>query len=303
MPWVPVFHGGPALAPSMAEPVLSSNGIALPNTSRYVGVLRESTLQDVDDGTASHHLVRDGYVLIKGALPRDEVLTVRESYLSLFPPELFRDGDLRCGAYSGRMPDDLPPHGINGHPAHQFVRSRVFLEFADRPVLRRIAEALLNGPVERVQRTPLRHFIHSRPTASRAHTDGDYIVGDAHEVVTLWLPIGDCPIEAGALVYLEDSHHEASLAPIRRGAAPTDRPQDRRPITHDLKWLADVTGKRWLMTNFEAGDVIAHTAGIVHASLDPASDMMRISTDIRFIRSGSTCDPRWAQDWSADDGY
>jgi len=49
--------------------------------------------------------------------------------------------------------------------------------------------------------------------------------------------------------------------------------------------------------------VIAHTPDIVHASLDPMRDMMRISTDIRFIKTDSTCDPRWKQYWSADDGY
>jgi hypothetical protein len=40
----------------------------------------------------------------------------------------------------------------------------------------------------------------------------------------------------------------------------------------------------------------------VHASLDTVSDVMRLSTDIRFQRTQAPVDPRWTVDWAADDG-
>ena len=82
------------------------------------------------------------------------------------------------------------------------------------------------------------------------------------------------------------------------------RVHDNRPLTHDLKWIADTTGRKWLATDYAAGDIVIHSPAIVHASTDPSgTDYMRVSTDIRFRRAGSIADPRWASDWSADDGY
>lgn len=282
---------------------LSSNGVQLPDDTRYVGSLVSSSLDDLTTGVASRRYENDGYVLLRNAIDRDVVLDLREAYLSLFPAEFVKDGDYRRGEFSGRLPQGLPQHGLAGHPAYDFVRGEAFREFADRPVLARIAETLLGGPVERIRRTPLRHFFSARRAASRAHVDGTYISGGTDGVVTLWIPLGDCPAEAGGLVYLERSHRDVSIDEIARLKAPTNRPGDKRPITHDLKWMSKVTQRRWLTADYRAGDVIAHPPTIVHASLDPSVDLMRVSTDIRFVRAGSACDPRWQEYWSADDGY
>ena len=287
----------------MSDRLLSSNGIPLPDNDRYVGPLSEASLTELETGAARERLERDGYVLLRGLLPREQVLDMREEYLKLFPADFVQDGDFRAGLYSGHMPEGLPRHGVDGHPAHDFVRGETFQRFADQPILHELSEALLGGPAKRIQRTPLRHFYKDQKTASRAHIDGSYIAGTPENILTLWVPLGDCPADVGGLVYLEDSHRDVSLADLRNSETPTDRPNDRRPITHDLKWMSDVTKKRWLVTDYQAGDVIAHTPDIVHASLDPMRDMMRISTDIRFIKTDSTCDPRWKQYWSADDGY
>lgn len=283
--------------------MLSSNGMTLPENGTYVGKLTESSLSDLGGDTLESRLERDGYVLFRGALPRELVLDLREAYFKLFPEDLVKNGDRRTGEFSGRMPEGLPRHGVAGHPAHDFVRSETFRSFADHPALKRIAEGLLGGPVERVRRTPMRHFMKGQQIASRAHVDRTYIAGEGNDVLTLWVPLGDCPVDAGGLTYLERSHHDVSLEEVSRDAAPTDRPDDRRPITHDLKWLSDATRRRWLLADYRAGDVVAHVPGIVHASLDPQSDLMRVSTDIRFIRQGTACDPRWLRDWSADDGH
>ena len=81
-----------------------------------------------------------------------------------------------------------------------------------------------------------------------------------------------------------------------------DRGDDVRPITHDLKWLADTTGHRWLTADFAAGDVVAHSPDIIHATLD-AVEGKRLSTDIRSRRVDGPRNLRWDKDWSSDDGY
>lgn len=287
--------GNPATA------MLTSNGSVIPYTSQYFGALRETTPAALSDIRARYH--DDGYVLLRGAVPAEKVWEMRAAYLGMFGPEMCKNGDTRRGAFAGKMPA-LPRHGVPGHPAHTFVRSETFRAFAGLPVFKDIAEAIFDDEAEQIRRTPLRHFIPGRKGASRAHLDRTYIDGVAADLITLWVPLGDCPVEGGALLYLEGSHKDAGLeAEMRKYDAPTDRAHDARPITHDLKWLSDRTGRRWLTTHFKAGDIVIHSPAIVHASTDTQIDMMRVSTDIRFRRKGVASDPRWHADWSADDGY
>ncbi|MBX7201231.1 MAG: phytanoyl-CoA dioxygenase family protein [Rhodospirillaceae bacterium] len=284
-----------------APATLTSNGSPIPYTSQYFGALRETTPAALSDIRARYN--DDGYVLLRGAVPAEKVWDIRSAYLDLFGPEMCKDGDTRRGEFAGRMPA-LPNHGLKGHPAHAFVRSEAFRAFTRLPVFKEIAEAIFGNEAEQIRRTPLRHFIPGRKGASRAHLDKTYIEGVPADLVTLWVPLGDCPVEAGALLYLDGSHKDAGLeADMRKYDAPTDRAHDTRPITHDLKWLSDKTGRRWLTTHFKAGDIVVHSPSIVHASTDTHVDMMRVSTDIRFQRKGAASDPRWHADWSADDGY
>jgi ectoine hydroxylase-related dioxygenase (phytanoyl-CoA dioxygenase family) len=264
--------------------------------------------QDVHNWRQNTDLVRrrfaeEGYVLIRGALDRDAVLDLRESYFSRFDSSLFADGTTpRDGIFSGVDPDGLAAYGTAGHPAYDLVRSAEFDAFSRTPELRSIAETILGGPAELLPRRILRHFQRSAQRASRAHVDFDYMNHGSDKVVTAWIPLGDCPIECGGLVYLERSHTipRAELEQLRDH---TDRPHDRRPISNDLGMTARVLGGRWLWANFQAGDVVLHSPHIVHASLDNMSDVMRLSADVRFRRRDAQPDERWNSDWSADDGF
>ena len=286
----------------MSIAALTSNGMELPQSLRYFSPLRESRLSMFADGSAQARFAEDGYLMLRGALPADTVVNVREAYFRLFDPRVLKNGDARRGEFSGYLPVGLPPHGTAGHPAHTFVRSEQFIAFRQLPVFRAISEALLGSPAKVVWRTPLRHFIRGSNTASRAHLDRTYLNCSIGSCVTIWVPLGDCPLQAGGLLYLEKSHERPAVEALARAFGPIDR-ADRRPLTHDLKWLADATGRRWLGADCDAGDVIVHSPTVVHASTDPMIDHMRVSTDIRFLREDAPDDPRWQRDWAADDGY
>jgi len=118
----------------------------------------------------------------------------------------------------------------------------------------------------------------------------------------MWLPIGDCPVAAGGLVYLEGSQHIPSADLDVLKSVRTDRPGDPRPISNDLGWTADQLGGRWLYADYQAGDVAIHSPHLVHASLDTTTDAMRMSADIRFLPTSVEPDPRWLTPWSGDDG-
>ena len=280
---------------------VSSNGVEIPFDDEFFTPMRESSLDDPDE--LRRRFDSDGYVLLRDALDRDAVLNLRENYFARFDPEMFAAGTTpRDGIYSGHAPRNLPDYGTQGHPAYDFVRDPTFDEFTRTPALRSIAETLLNGPGELLPRRIVRHFDRSARKASRAHVDYDYMDQGSDQVVTAWIPLGDCPIECGGLIYLENSHHhgKAELDGLRPH---TDRPTDLRPISNDLALTARTLGGKWLWSDFRAGDVVLHSPHTVHASLDDVSDLMRLSADIRFRRVGEQQDARWNGDWSADDGF
>jgi hypothetical protein len=282
---------------------MSSNGVRIPVDDATFARQRELTDWRAHPQEALQRFRTNGYALLRGALDRDAVLELRADYFARFPAGMLAPGTTpRDGVFSGLEPDGLAEYGTAGHPAYDLVRSPAFDEFTRSPQLREIAETLLGGPVELLPRRILRHFQRSAARASRAHVDWDYMDRGSDTVVTAWVPLGDCPIECGGLVYLEGSHTIAreELDQLRDH---TDRPHDRRPISNDLGMTARVLGGRWLWTDYRAGDVVLHSPHLVHASLDNTSDVMRLSADLRFVRRDGRPDERWKNDWSADDGF
>lgn len=294
--------GVPSL-PSVPPPVRSSNGVAIAFDDDHFAPMRDSTDQLHDPVGLRRIFVQDGHVLLRSVLDRDRVLDLRQDYFERFDSSLLASGTrARDGVFSGTVRAGLAPYGTPGHPAYDLVRSMHFDRFTADSVLLRIAETLLDGPAELVPRRILRHFHQGSGAASRAHIDYDYMGEGSDEFVTAWIPLGDCPIECGGLVYLEGSHRfrQEDLDRLRPF---TDRPHDQRPLSNDLALTARTLGGRWLWTDFRAGDVVLHSPYIVHASLDVLSPVMRLSTDLRYRRIDAATDPRWNQAWSADDGY
>ena len=282
--------------------VLSSNGVEIPVDDLFTE-MRDSTELRASPDRLRSRFAEDGYVLLRGLLDRRQVLELRADYFARFDPAFLAPGSAaEAGLFSGTVPDTLPEYGTAGHPAYDLVRSDRFDRFSRTPQLRKIAEALLGGPAELLPRRILRHFHRGSGKASRAHIDYDYMDRGSDQLVTAWIPLGDCPLECGGLIYLEGSQR-APVTELDRLREHTDRPDDRRPISNDLSLTAQALGGRWLWTDYRAGDVVLHSPYLVHASLDNVSDTMRLSADLRFRRRDTELDQRWTADWSADDGF
>ncbi|WP_235433859.1 phytanoyl-CoA dioxygenase family protein [Protofrankia coriariae] len=281
---------------------LTSNGLSIPFDGDRFTLLRDSAPLLSDPAALRRRFHEDGYLHLRGALDPDEVRALRADYFSRFDPVYLRPGTEPVhGVFSGQLPPDLPPHGWPGHPAHSFARSAAFTRFIENPRLLRLAETLLEAPALLLPRRIVRHFHRGSPTATRAHVDFDYLDAGSDHLVTMWIPLGDCSVETGGMVYLEGSHrlgHE-KLAPLREV---TDRPDDPRPISHDLFWVSSQLGLRWMHAVSRAGDITLHNSHLIHASLDVTGDVMRLSTDLRFARRDDAIDHRWTIPWSGDDG-
>jgi hypothetical protein len=264
---------------------VSSNGAAIPFTAELFAPMRDSTDLLGDPVSLREQLRVDGYVLLRQVLDPATVLRLRQSYMDGFPADAAK----------------MPAYGVAGHPAHEFVRSAEFKQFVDQPALANLAETLLDGPAHRLPRSILRHFDSGTRRSSRAHTDFTYMDRGSEDVVTMWIPVGDCTPSGGGLVYLEDS---CGIAPDRLAELRevNDRADDPRPLSHDLGWVARKLERRWLWTDYRTGDVAVHTPHLVHAALDTNTPAARVSVDVRFVRAGAQIDARWTRPWSADDG-
>jgi phytanoyl-CoA dioxygenase PhyH len=291
------------MQPRQTPDYVSSNGVAIPFERELFAPMQAIDGWRDDPAAARERFRADGYVLLRGALDPEAVLELRAAYFGRFDAPLLASGTTpRDGVFSGTVPTGLPDYGTAGHPAYDFVRAPEFDTFTRQAALADIAAALLDDPAELLPRRIVRHFHRGAARASRAHVDFDYMDHGSDRMVTAWIPIGDCPVECGGLVYLSGSHEipRERLDGLRDH---TDRPDDKRPISNDLGLTARELGGRWLWADYRAGDVALHSPHMVHASLDDTSDVMRLSIDLRFRRRDVGADERWNDDWSADDGF
>jgi ectoine hydroxylase-related dioxygenase (phytanoyl-CoA dioxygenase family) len=273
--------------------VLTSNGYVLDETPQRLGELepvppveRRSREKLLD------RLAEDGYLYLPGFLEADRVLGFRRYYFDRLAASGLREhggGTIDQASMRRILYREIVP----GAEYEAFCRSAEIVAFFGW---------LLADDVHLHRRKILRH---TRPgdsgigQATQAHYDLLYLRGGSDQVLTLWVPLGDCPVERGGLIYLERSPHWV-LADERER-------RDQRPaasITADLPGLADEHDARWLITDYAAGDVMVHTAHTVHAALDNVAGdrLMRLSTDIRYQRRTDRIDARWQNHWHDLDG-
>ncbi len=97
-----------------------------------------------------------------------------------------------------------------------------------------------------------------------------------------WIPVGDCPKELGGLAVLRGSH--------RFGVLPLDHHPGagNRQAVVPAEMLEEL---RWVTTDFTAGDVLVFASTTVHASLNNATDSIRVSVDFRYQNEGEPLTP------------
>lgn len=282
--------------------MLSSNGYVLDEAPHRLGELTPVPDHERDDRDALWRRLRaDGYLFLRGALDPDVVRGFRKYYFAqLAETGLTReDTDPELGLAGS---DEVDQAALRHVLFRRVVPGSTYEQFCVQPAIRDWYRWLLGGDPFLHRRRILRH---TKPhqngigAATQAHYDLLYIREGTDRVLSSWIPLGDCPLTRGGLLYLEGSHHR-TLEEERTG-------QLVRPaasITADLPELADEHDARWLVADYEAGDMVVHSAYTVHAALDNVDPdgVMRLSTDIRYQRESEPIDWRWQNDWHYDDG-
>jgi len=283
--------------------VLTSNGHVLDERPARLGHLVATPERERDDRDALwQRLRRQGYLYLPGHLDPAAVVAFRRHYFShlrntgLVDPE----ADPVLG---------LAGPGVDRARLREVLFGRIvpgpeYLAFCTQPAIRDWFAWFLDDEVHLHRRKILRHTSpgeHGIGTATQAHYDLLYLRGGTDRVLSLWIPLGDVPTSRGGLCYLEGSHVPVMAEEAAAEAADL-RPA--RSMTPDLPGLADRYDTRWLVTDYEAGDVVVHSAHLIHAALDNVDPggVLRLSTDIRYQRVSDPIDWRWDQPGHDRDG-
>lgn len=174
----------------------------------------------------------DGYLYLKGLLPRDDVLRARESYFAFLAPSgvLRPDTAPRDGIFdSTKDPKLFPGIGVGRVDANARSNGREtdFVSLAvEAHGQKWYAEDLCKHPVmlefmarftgwaratQPLERTLLRNNIPGTK-AIGVHYDQIFLRHGEPTSITVWVPIGDISIDGGGLIYLEKGMKYRGLA-------------------------------------------------------------------------------------------
>jgi len=257
-------------------------------------------------------LAEQGYVWLKALLDRAEVVSFRGWVLShlaqsgLIVPGSDPAQGLAAASFDRRLAD---------RRLMSVVRSTGYEGFCAQPRLSRFMDELLGGLSYLHKRKIMRFTMPATAAVTPAHYDLVYLRGGTSRIVTAWIPLGDIPVEMGGLVYLEGSHRaglelearfardNAALPPEERISAYNSHMGEGGWISKDLPDMAERFDTRWLVADYEAGDVVLHSPFMIHASTtnQSADNRIRLSTDIRYQNVDDEIDARWANHWHLDD--
>jgi phytanoyl-CoA hydroxylase len=207
--------------PHSLEPQLFVNDGPLPSTS--IAALQPSSL-DLPLSELRRRLNSDGYLFLKGLLPRENVLKAREKYFTFLSPSgvLKPDTSPVLGIFDAQKDISLFPGigagaaGANTDPgqkttdfvqlaieAHgepwytdEFCKHKTLMEFMSK----------FTGWEEKTlsfKRTLLRNNIPGAP-AIGVHYDQIFLRHGDPTSITVWVPMGDISLQGGGLIYLEN---------------------------------------------------------------------------------------------------
>ncbi|KAL8800001.1 MAG: hypothetical protein Q9182_005482 [Xanthomendoza sp. 2 TL-2023] len=304
-PGVPTFQKEDTCGPH-----LRSNQGSYVNSSS-TGWMR-STLLDTPLEELRARFNSEGYIWVKNVIPREEVYDMREH-----SP---RDGIFNTSS------DPTAHQGIGGVPIESTNHlldaahaDPVYRTFLAHPSLRAFIRNFTGWKQERiVDRAMLRHNCPGSHSTG-IHYDQYFLRDGDDEFLTAWVPIGDCAATGGGLMYLENSTslgQELENDFLRKAQ---HLPKEERVdafnkfmskdgfMCHDAvefqKMHKEKVG-RWLVGDYEAGDVVFHNPWMVHAATknEDEKGRIRLASDLRFYEEGAKLDRRWMKVWTHDDG-
>ena len=223
----------------------------------------------------------DGYLFLRGILPKDEVQELRRQVLEICA----QAGWTRPGAnlLDGLADRDPLCEGDDGYTdvyaRVQALEALHRIKFDENVI--RIMETLFQEPVIPLPKTIARSaFPRDNARGTQPHQDWIF-VGGSTETISCWAPLGDVPFDVGGLKVLAGSHKAGFLEP-RLARGPGERTVDVDPTLE------------WHQSSYQSGDVLLFKPFTVHAAAaNLTPDVMRLSIEARYTGVSHTIAENW----------
>ncbi|MFI5336863.1 MAG: phytanoyl-CoA dioxygenase family protein [Opitutales bacterium] len=282
-------------------PALTANKLALNLSAETFGWLRPSEDLLGDGAALRERLAADGYLYIRNFLPAGPVQAARQSLLRRLAAGGWLDPDRPEAEGIAQTAKPIPFNPALANPNPEI--SRVVFG----PELTGFYAQLLGGPIRHFDYIWVRAL--GQGTGTPAHCDLVYMGRGTHRLLTCWVPYGEVPLEQSPLMILEGSHLKSdrikSYLESDVDAYCENRPDEVRRVKEEGGWshqgwlsqncvtLQEKFGGRWLTVHFQPGDFLTFQMNMIHASLDNATDRVRLSTDTRYQLAAEPIDERW----------
>jgi hypothetical protein len=253
-------------------------------------------------------LARDGYLLLRGALPRRAVHAARAAILAaLFEelPDAFAPG---APPGDGAAAPGAAALGLLGR--QHIAALPAVAAVLESPQLFALAGGLLGAsPADII--TPVYKWARAVAPGefTGVHADAVFLAAPPDAMLTVWVPLGDVAVENGALLVAAGSHRLPAFAPLREAYLPRRAGADGTRSGWLASSGADVAARLppgapppdWRMADFRAGDVCVLRMDVLHLSARNVSGTLRTSADTRWQAASLARDPR-LRFWRGADG-
>lgn len=245
--------------------------------------------------TLRQRLQDDGYLFVRDAIPRADVLKARQVVIdhlarrgNVLVPETVNDGVLYERCMAGCVPFMEGKNELTHHPD--------VLNVIAGDSLNRLMAAVLDSPATTFDFKWLRAAWNSFFTG--AHVDRVYMGRGSNNVITTWVPFDDATIELGALAVLQGSHRLPGFDRLQSTYGDLDVERDNFEGTgwfgtNPLELSAMDPSAQWRVTDYRAGDIIMFGMRTVHMSTVNVTNRVRISCDVRWQPEADPRDDRY----------
>ena len=257
-----------------------------------VGELADSSALLKDPHALRQRLQQDGYLFLKGVLPRDAVLAARREVFQ----RMVEVGEIAEPALAGICT------GASRRAEMVGDLGRFWQSVSEGADLRAVSHgteltAILSLVFAEAARPQDYMFLRAGPfgRATGLHFDYPFFTRAHDRVATVWLPIGDVPVTDGPLVVVEGSHHFRDLIDPMIGFDISKDNTRKADLGSDAISFAEQRGTRLLTRDFEAGDIALFGMYTAHGSLDNYSTLrrVRLSCDVRWQPASLPLDARY----------
>ncbi|MDP6359642.1 MAG: phytanoyl-CoA dioxygenase family protein [Planctomycetota bacterium] len=227
-----------------------------------------------------------GYLLFRRVLNKDTVMNVRRQMMEVLSEEGLLDENYP--AIDGVAKD--PAKGGFRGGSNRLTEAPAFVDLVRGGEVIEFFECFLGGEVRTFDYRWLRIAQPGKFTAM--HYDVVYMGRGTKNLYTAWIPLGDVPIDEGALAVLEGSHRFERIKETY-GQMDVDRDNFQGSFSADPVEIVDRHGGQWKTTFYNAGDLLVFGMFTMHGSLTNLTDRFRLSSDTRYQLASDPVDERW----------